>query len=459
MDDERTMVAGENNEQAIVAGNARTIDQIAIRIRQRKIRCGITGRHLEGRKNLGHKGRLSQIRSRANRFSSFDRGAFRCILGGVPASLSPAERLRYSRHLLIPDIGEAGQLRLKNASVLLVGTGALGSPAALYLAAAGVGRLGLVDDDNVDASNLQRQILHGESWIGKPKLDSAAARLREVNPHVQVECHALRFTPENALEIANNYDLIVDGSDNFPTRFLTNDSAWFLRKPLVHGAIHRFEGQAAVFAPHLGGPCYRCLLPGMPPAGSVPSCQEAGVLGVLPGIIGSIQAMEALKILLGIGTIPLGKLMCYDGLASAFRTLKLNRDPECALCGDRPSIHGVLNAETATTTECSHSTNAMPAITTTELRDLLAGDFHGLLIDVREPNEHAAASIPGSRLIPFKTLPEALDTLPRDKDIFIHCKSGGRSGRAVQFLLDQGYTQVKNVAGGIDAWLETERWL
>ena len=281
----------------------------------------------------------------------------------MPTSLSPAERLRYSRHLLIPDIGEAGQLRLKNASVLLVGTGALGSPAALYLAAAGVGRLGLVDADIVDASNLQRQILHGESWIGKPKLDSAAARLREVNPHVQVECHALRFTAENAIEIANNYDLIVDGSDNFPTRFLTNDTAWFLRKPLVHGAIHRFEGQAAVFAPHLGGPCYRCLLPSMPPPGSVPSCQEAGVLGVLPGIIGSIQAMEALKILLGIGTIPLGKLMCYDGLASAFRTLKLNRDPKCALCGDHPSIASVANPETTAAT-CEVPSGEMECITT-----------------------------------------------------------------------------------------------
>ena len=207
-------------------------------------------------------------------------------------SLSSAERLRYSRHLLIPAIGEEGQLRLKNASVLLVGCGALGSPAAMYLAAAGVGRLGLVDADVVDASNLQRQILHGESWVGKPKLESAAARLREVNPHVNVELHATRFTPDNAMDIAAGYDVLVDGSDNFPTRFLTNDTAFFLRKPLVYGAIHRFEGQTGVFAPHLGGPCYRCMLPQLPAPGSVPSCAEAGVLGVLPGIIGSIQAME-----------------------------------------------------------------------------------------------------------------------------------------------------------------------
>ena len=354
--------------------------------------------------------------------------------------------------MLIPDVGEAGQLRLKNASVLLVGTGALGSPAALYLAAAGVGRLGLVDADIVDASNLQRQILHSESWIGKPKLDSAAARLREVNPHVQVECHALRFTAENAIEIANNYDLIVDGSDNFPTRFLTNDTAWFLRKPLVHGAIHRFEGQAAVFAPHLGGPCYRCLLPGMPLPGSVPSCQEAGVLGVLPGIIGSIQAMEALKILLGIGTIPLGKLMCYDGLASAFRTIKLNRDPECALCGDHPSITSVANPETTAAT-CEVPSGEMECITTGELKKLLDDTYEGVLIDVREPAEHAVASIPGALLIPLASLQIEWHSLPRDREILVHCASGGRSARAAKFLLDRGFARVKNVAGGINAWL------
>ena len=270
----------------------------------------------------------------------------------MPDGLSPAELLRYSRHLLIPAVGEAGQLRLKNASVLLVGTGALGSPAALYLAAAGVGRLGLVDADVVDASNLQRQILHGESWIGKPKLDSAAARLREVNPHVSVELHPVRFTPENAMEIAGSYDILVDGSDNFPTRFLTNDTAFLLGKPLVYGAIHRFEGQTGVFAPHLGGPCYRCLLPHMPAPGSVPSCQEAGVLGVLPGIIGSLQAMETLKLILGIGTVPLGKLTCYDALNSAFRTLRLNRDPQCRLCGDPPEILSVSNPETTASATC-----------------------------------------------------------------------------------------------------------
>ncbi|MEO8615890.1 MAG: molybdopterin-synthase adenylyltransferase MoeB [Luteolibacter sp.] len=367
--------------------------------------------------------------------------------------LSSAELLRYSRHLIIPDVGMDGQLRLKNASVLLVGTGALGSPSALYLAAAGVGRIGLVDADVVDASNLQRQILHGESWIGKPKLESAAARLREVNPHVIVELHPVRFTPENAMEIAASYDVIVDGSDNFPTRFLTNDTAFFQKKPLIYGAIHRFEGQAGVFAPHLGGPCYRCLLPNMPPAGSVPSCQEAGVLGVLPGIIGSLQAMETLKLILGIGQVPLGKLTVYDALNSSFRSLTLRRDPTCRLCGDAPEISSVSNPETTASTHCETNTDFMDSITTSELREILAGDFKGLLIDVREPGEYAVAHIEGSRLIPLKSLPDQLASLPIDREILVHCKAGGRSAKAVQFLLDNGFTHVKNVSGGIDAWL------
>lgn len=369
--------------------------------------------------------------------------------------LTDVEKIRYSRHLLIPLIGEEGQLRLKHASVLLIGTGALGSPAALYLAAAGVGRLGLADPDVVDATNLQRQILHGESWVGKSKLESAAARLQEINPHVQVELHPVRFSPANAMEIAASYDLIVDGSDNFPTRFLTNDTAFFQRKPLVYGAIHRFEGQTGVFAPHLGGPCYRCLLPTLPPPGAVPSCQEAGVLGVLPGVIGSIQAMEALKLLLEIGTTPLGRLTVYDALQSTFRTIKLNRDPGCRLCGDHPVVTGVSNPETLSNTHCPSSAHpTMPSITATELRKLLANDYQGLLIDVREPYEHEYTRIDGARLIPLATLPGHLDELPRDRDIHIHCKSGMRSGRAVEFLMEHGFTRVFNVTGGIDAWLE-----
>ena len=374
----------------------------------------------------------------------------------MSGTLSPAELLRYSRHLLIPTVGEAGQLRLKESAVLLIGTGALGSPAAMYLAAAGVGRLGLVDADVVDPSNLQRQILHGESWVGKPKLESAAACLRELNPHVTVERHPVRFTPENAMEIAGAYDILVDGSDNFPTRFLTNDTAFFLKKPLVYGAIHRFEGQAGVFAPHLGGPCYRCLLPQMPAAGSVPSCHEAGVLGVLPGIIGSIQAMETLKLILGIGTVPLGKLTVYDALQSAFRSLKLNRDPHCRLCGDHPEIHGVANAETTAASTCAAVLDDMDSITTTDLRELLARDFQGLLIDVREPHEHAIACIEGARLIPLGRLPDALGDLPVGGEIYVHCKSGMRSAKAVGMLKQYGFSRVKNVVGGIDAWLRDE---
>ncbi len=370
-------------------------------------------------------------------------------------ALSPAERHRYSRHLLIPGIGEEGQLRLKNSSVLLVGAGALGSPSAMYLSAAGVGRIAIVDPDTVDATNLQRQILHGESWIGKAKLDSAADRLREINPHIEIITHRSRFTPENAMEMAASHDVIVDGSDNFPTRFLTNDTAFFLGKPLVYGAIHRFEGQTGVFAPHLGGPCYRCLLPAMPAPGSVPSCQEAGVLGVLPGIIGSLQAAEALKILLGIGEIPLGKLTIYDALRSSFRSLRLRRDPECRLCGDNPRIDSVSNSETLANNTCTPS---MDAITTRELRELLLSPEAGnvLLIDVREPSEHEIARIEGSRLIPLGTLPGHLDSLPRDREILIHCKSGGRSARAVSLLMENGFTRVKNVTGGIDAWLAEE---
>ena len=375
----------------------------------------------------------------------------------MTGTLSSAERLRYSRHLLIPAVGEAGQLRLKNSAVLLIGTGALGSPAAIYLAAAGVGKLGLVDADVVAASNLQRQIIHGESWVGKPKLESAAARLREVNPHVQVELHPVRFTPDNAMAIARGYDVLVDGSDNFATRFLTNDTAFLLRKPLVYGAIHRFDGQTGVFAPHLGGPCYRCLLPQAPTPGSVPSCHEAGVLGVLPGIIGSIQAMEALKLMLGIGTVPLGKLTVYDALQSTFRSLRLERDPQCRLCGDTPQIHSVANAETTAAATCEPNLTDMSTITTAELRALLGANFTGLLIDVREPDEHAIAHIAGSRLIPLKTLPEQIDRLPKDRPIYVHCRTGMRSARAVQLLHKHGFTSVSNVAGGIEAWLADEQ--
>jgi adenylyltransferase/sulfurtransferase len=275
-----------------------------------------------------------------------------------------------------------------------------------------------------------------------------------VNPHVELELYPVRFTPDNAMEIAAKFDLIVDGSDNFPTRFLTNDTAFFQKKPWVYGAIHRFEGQTSVFAPHLGGPCYRCLLPQMPVAGSVPSCAEAGVLGVLPGIIGSIQAMETIKLLLGIGTVPLGKLTIYDALQSAFRTLTLQRDPQCRLCGEHPEIHNVANTETTASSHCNLTPTDMESITTAELREKIVAGLDGLLIDVRQPDEYEVAHIDGSRLIPLAELESQLDSLPKEQPIYVHCKAGGRSARAVTMMEANGFSKAINVAGGMDQWLK-----
>ena len=367
----------------------------------------------------------------------------------LPA-LTQDELTRYSRHLLIPSVGEEGQRRLKASSVLLVGVGGLGCPAALYLAAAGVGRIGLVDPDRVERSNLQRQILFGEASVGEWKTTAAARRLHDINPAVALDLHTLRFTPENALQLAEGYDLIIDGSDNFPTRFLTCDTAYFLKKPLVHAAIQRFEGQATVFTPHLGGPCYRCLLPASPPPGAVPSCAEAGVLGVLPGILGSMQAMEAIKLLLQLGEHPSDRMLCYDALRSSFRNVRLKKDPRCPLCGENPTITSVHNQETSAPTACA--TAAVPAITPAELRELLDAGFSGILIDVREPREHIASSIPGARLIPLATLPDAVAEIPRHLEIIVHCQSGGRSARATMWLLDHGFSRVRNLTGGIQAW-------
>ncbi|GAA5483567.1 molybdopterin-synthase adenylyltransferase MoeB [Haloferula sargassicola] len=369
--------------------------------------------------------------------------------------LTTAELERYARHLTVPGIGPEGQLRLKRSSVLLVGTGGLGSPAALYLAAAGVGRLGLVDDDVVDRSNLQRQILHGESWVGKPKLSSAAARLREANPHIEVETHSCRLTPDNAGEMVGRYDLVLDGCDNFPTRFLTNDVCFLQKKPCVYGSIFRFEGQVTVFAPHLGGPCFRCMLPTVPPAGAAPSCEEAGVLGVLPGIIGSLQAMEAIKLLLGLGEPPLGKLLCYDALRTSFRTLRLAPDPGCRLCGETPTVRSLHNAETLASASCAVGDDSMPAISVEQLDELLAAGPVPL-VDVRRPDEHAVSSIPGSLLIPLQELEKRVAEVPHDGRVYIHCKSGGRSSHAVKLLRELGLDAV-NVAGGIDAWLKLRR--
>ena len=374
----------------------------------------------------------------------------------LPA-LSPEEIRRYARHLSVPGVGEQGQRKLKASSVLMIGTGGLGSPAALYLAAAGVGRIGLIDPDTVDRSNLQRQILHGESWVGKSKLESAAARLREVNPHVELELLPVRFTPENAMELVSRYDVVLDGCDNFPTRFLSNDACFFLKKPCVYGSIFRFDGQVTVFAPHLGGPCYRCMLPSLPAPGAAPSCEEAGVLGVLPGVIGSLQAMETIKLLLGIGDPPLGKLLCYDALATTFRSLRLRRDPACRLCGDAPSIDTVMNPETNASASCSVPATDVPAISAGDLAARIDAGEGPFILDVRQPEEEAEGVIPGARMIPLPELPERLAEIPADREIFVHCRSGGRSSRAVKLLREAGISGAVNITGGINAWNALER--
>tara|TARA_B110000908_G_scaffold63177_1_gene76775 strand:+ start:2691 stop:3815 length:1125 start_codon:yes stop_codon:yes gene_type:complete len=371
--------------------------------------------------------------------------------------LSTEEKARYARHFSLSQVGLEGQERLKKSSVLCIGAGGLGSPSTLYLAAAGVGRIGIVDSDVVEVSNLQRQILHGQSTLGMSKLDSGAARLNDINPHVQIEKHACNFTAENAMEIAANYDVIIDGTDNFPTRYLSNDVAFFLKKPNVYASIFRFEGQLSVFAPHLGGPCYRCMLPQPPDAGSVPSCAEAGVLGVLPGIIGSMQAMEAIKLLLGAGEPPLGRLLHYDALNTAFREFKLRRDPECPLCGENPTITELMNYQDFCGIPDPTFTPPGPGeISVEALKSRLARGLPGILIDVRETWEYDVASIASSRLVPLATFPSIIPELKEmglNTEILIHCKSGVRSAHAVDFLVNEGFTNAHNVVGGIDAWL------
>ncbi|MBK1830882.1 molybdopterin-synthase adenylyltransferase MoeB [Verrucomicrobiaceae bacterium R5-34] len=372
--------------------------------------------------------------------------------------LSTEEKARYARHFTLSQVGLEGQQKLKDSSVLCIGAGGLGSPAALYLAAAGVGRIGLVDADVVELSNLQRQILHGQSTLGMSKLESATTRLSDINPHVQVEQHPVNFTAENAMEIAKDYDIILDGTDNFPTRYLSNDVSVLLKKPNIYASIFRFEGQLSVFAPHLGGPCYRCMLPQPPDPGSVPSCAEAGVLGVLPGIIGSMQAMEAIKILLDVGEPPLGRLLHYDALHTRFREFKLKRDPQCALCGDHPTITQLVNYQNfCGMPDSNQETNQPGEISVEELKQRLENGFDGTLIDVRETWEHDVANIPEAKLIPLATVPSHIPTLKElglDAEIIIHCKAGMRSDRACEFLRGEGFSNVTNVAGGMDAWLK-----
>ena len=361
--------------------------------------------------------------------------------------LTPRERQRYSRHLLLPEIGEAGQRRLKAARVLCVGAGGLGSPAALYLAAAGIGTLGLVDFDVVDFSNLQRQIIHGTEDVGRSKLQSAQARIAALNPEVRVETFAARFSAGNARALVEAYDVILDGTDNFPARYLVNDACVLYGKPNAWGSIFRFEGQAAVFAAP-GGPCYRCLHPEPPPDGLVPNCAEAGVLGVLPGIIGTIQATEALKLILGIGEPLIGRFLIYDALKMRFRDLKLRKDPDCPICGSRPTI----------TSLHEYAAYCAPAAATdmsvTDLKARIDAGSAPFILDVRERSEAAICSLPGAVLIPLGELPRRLAELDPSAEIVVHCKSGMRSAGAVETLREKGFTRVSNLSGGILNWIK-----
>ena len=357
------------------------------------------------------------------------------------------EQLRYSRHMIMPEVGADGQRRLNEARVLCIGAGGLGSPAALYLAAAGIGKLGLVDFDDVDLSNLQRQILHGTKDVGRKKLDSARDRLRDVNPTIEIKTHECRFTSKNALEIVSGYDVVVDGSDNFPTRYLSNDVCVFAKKPNVYGSVFRFDGQTTVFAPHLGGPCYRCLFPEPPPPGSVPNCAQAGVLGVLPGIVGTIQANEAIKLILGVGEPLIGRLLYFDALKMKFREFNLRRDPQCPVCGDSPTITKPIDYEQF----CGVVTD-VPTISVRELKQKLDARESFQLVDVREPFEHEIANIDSAQLIPLGELPGRLNELDNNRLTIVHCHSGMRSAQAVRVLRDAGFANVFNLEGGIAKW-------
>ena len=365
----------------------------------------------------------------------------------LPA-LTAAERHRYSRHLLLPELGEDGQRRLKGARVLCVGAGGLGSPAALYLAAAGIGTIGLIDFDVVDFSNLQRQIIHGTADVGRSKLASAQTRIEALNPEVRVETFESRFSVANARALVEAFDVIVDGTDNFPARYLVNDACVLYRRPNAWGSIFRFEGQAAVFAAP-GGPCYRCLHPEPPPDGLVPNCAEAGVLGVLPGVIGTIQATEALKLILGIGDPLIGRFLVYDALKMRFRELKLRKDPDCPICGTQPTITELRE----TGALCATEKGSDPGLTPFELKARIVGGKAPVILDVREPFEAAICSLPGAVLIPLGELPQRLGELDRTADIVVHCKSGGRSARAVALLRDRGFAGAVNLTGGILRWI------
>ncbi|QXD14115.1 molybdopterin-synthase adenylyltransferase MoeB [Rhodocaloribacter litoris] len=372
-------------------------------------------------------------------------------------TLSPEEVRRYSRHLILPEVGLEGQKKLKAASVLLIGAGGLGSPLALYLAAAGVGRLGLVDFDVVDESNLQRQVLHGTKDVGRSKLASARERILDINPHVEVETYETRLTSENALDLIGAYDLVADGTDNFPTRYLVNDASVLTGTPNMYASIFRFEGQVSVFgAPD--GPCYRCLYPEPPPPGLVPSCAEGGVLGVLPGIVGALQATEVIKWIVGAGEPLVGRLLLFDALTMTFRTLKVRKNPDCPVCGTHPTVTALIDYEAfcgipQARAAASAEADAVPEITVTELKARLDRGERPFILDVRKPHEYEIANL-GAPLIPVDELADRLDELApyRDQEIIVHCRSGARSARAVKLLREHGFHGAVNLKGGILAW-------
>ena len=387
------------------------------------------------------------------------------MTAAAPPALSNAEVARYSRHLIMPEVGMEGQLKLKAAGVLCIGAGGLGSPVAMYLAAAGVGRLGIVDFDVVDYSNLQRQVIHGTPDVGRPKLESARDTLNAINPEVRVETHEVALSSSNALDVLGGYDVIVDGTDNFPTRYLVNDACVLLGKPNAYGSIFRFEGQASVFAAP-GGPCYRCMYPEPPPPGLVPSCAEGGVLGILPGVVGTIQATEAVKLIMGAGEPLVGRFLVYDALRMRFRELKLRRDPECPICGDAPTVTGLIDYEQfcGVTPAAPDGDGAGPDgdgtgpdgddVTVEQLKARLDGGDGVFVLDVREPQEHRICSIPGTTLIPLGDLPSRLHELAGRGEMIVHCKSGARSARAVKLLREAGFAGAKNLRGGILRWID-----
>jgi adenylyltransferase/sulfurtransferase len=366
--------------------------------------------------------------------------------------LRPDQFDRYRRHLSLPEVGVEGQRALLAARVLVIGAGGLGCPAAQYLAAAGVGTLGLVDFDVVDASNLQRQVLYGTADVGRPKLEVARERLRAMNPDVEVELHAARLDSGNALELFAGYDVVVDGADNFPTRYLSNDACALLGKPNVHGAVLRFEGQASVFDARRG-PCYRCLYPEPPPPGAVPNCAEGGVLGVLPGLVALVQATEVVKLVTGIGEPLIGRLLQVDALRMEFQEFRLHKDPDCAVCGERPSVAGLVDYEGFCGVPAA-APEAVPEVSAPELAARRAAGSELLLLDVREPEEHATARIEGARLIPLSALEARVGEIAawRTRAVVVHCHRGGRSARACRWLREQGFERVENLAGGIEAW-------